>query len=92
VPAGVTTPREQQAADRLESPEGHAPPPGDYTSWDEYMQAIELAETWWRADDAQRGLKAMRLSPSLLVCRDLLAGRRVFRSALDQKWARRYGL
>ncbi len=56
------------------------------------MLDVELRENAWRDEEAQRGLKAMRLAPSLLVYGDLLAGRRVFRSALDPKWRKRYGL
>lgn len=56
------------------------------------MRAFELSETIWRDDEAQRGLKAMRLAPNLLVYQDLLAGRKVFKSALDPYWRKRYGL
>lgn len=80
------------AAEHIYSPEGRAAPPGDYDSWDEYMRDIELMEVAGRDDEAQRGLKAMRLAPNLAVYGDLLAGRKVFKSALDPYWRKRYGL
>ena len=42
--------------------------------------------------EAQRGLKALMLAPSLAVCRALLAGERVPWQLLDSVQARRYGL
>lgn len=109
MPAGVT--REQQAArdaaelivfadDRIESPEGIAPPPGDYTSWDEYMRDVEtdaalehLERTRHLRDEEYRqGMKAMRLAPTLAIYRALVNGERVPREALDPKWVRRYRL
>lgn len=66
--------------------------PGDYESWDDYMADIEHVETVWHDQDAQRGLKAMRLAPSLAVCRALLDGQDVPRNALDPGWLRRYGI
>lgn len=77
---------------RIASPTGVAPPPGDYASWDDYMADVEQAVNGWRESEAQRGLKAMRLAPNTLVYEDLMAGRKVFRSALDPYWAKRYGL
>lgn len=43
-------------------------------------------------EDAERGLKAMRLAPNLSVYRALLKGQDVPASQLDQHWRRRYGL
>lgn len=68
-----------------------APPPGDYPTWDAYMADVAQFEP--RYDEAAaRGLKAMRLAPTLAVCRALLAGQPVPKDALDQRWARRYGV
>ncbi len=83
--SGVTT------NNRIRSPIGKAAPPEGYDSWDDYMADIEAAETAWRDDEAQRGLKAMRLAPTLAICRALLAGQDVPASELDQRWRRRYG-
>jgi len=49
---------------------------------------LELA----RAQAAEDGIKAMMLSPTLQICRALLAGERVPWQLLDQAQARRYGL
>jgi len=99
--------------ERTPSPEGLAAPPGDYTSWDEYMADVERAdvrsgdrfervvletEAQRRADyEANHELsleigKAMQLAPNTIVFRALLDGQQVPVSALDQHWARRYGL
>jgi hypothetical protein len=77
---------------RTPSPQGHARPPDGYDSWDDYMADIELAESFWRDEQTQRGLKAVQLAPSLAVCRALLAGQHVPVSQLDQRWRSRYGL
>jgi hypothetical protein len=69
-----------------------APPPDGYDSWDAYMADIEHTEKLWHDLNAQRGLKAIRLAPSLAVCRALLAGQRVPKEALDDRWRSRYGL
>jgi hypothetical protein len=75
---------------RIKSPDGHAEPPSDYASWDDYMHAFEHAETYWRDEEAQRGLKAMRLAPNLRVYQALLAGQPVPYEALDPDWRDRY--
>lgn len=75
-----------------QSPEGVANPPGDYLCWDDYMQDVAQTAVRHNDDDARRGLKAMRLAPSLAVYRALLDGQKVPAAALDQRWRRRYGL
>lgn len=42
--------------------------------------------------EAERGIKAMRLAPTLGVYDALLRGERVPVSALEPKWVARYGL
>ena len=56
--------------------------------WDDYLFELNA----WRDEEVQRGIKAMRLSPSLEVCRALLKGQIVPVDAMDQRWARKYGL
>lgn len=75
-----------------QSPEGVAKPPGDYLCWDDYMRDATQTAVRRNDDEAQRGLKAMRLAPSLHVYRALLDGQKVPAAALDQRWRRRYGL
>jgi hypothetical protein len=75
---------------RFRSPDGLAAPPGDYESWHEYMTAFEAADGAWRDAEAQRGLKALRLAPSLRVYQALLAGQPVPYEALDPRWRGRY--
>lgn len=67
--------------------------PAGYTSWEAYfVEFVALHESWREDHEARRGLKAMRLAPNLEVYRALLTGQDVPVSALDQRWARRYGL
>jgi hypothetical protein len=80
------------AAVRHPSPEHIAPPPGTYETWDDYMHAVVAADTDWHDREAQRGLKAMRLAPTIAVYQALLAGQPVPREALDPAWRDRYGL
>lgn len=54
--------------------------------WDQYM--AELVDGW-RDAEAARGLRAMRLAPTLEVYRALLAGQDVPKSALDPLWEAR---
>jgi hypothetical protein len=42
--------------------------------------------------ESLRGLKALALAPTLLLCRALLRGERIHWSQLDQRGAKRYGL
>ena len=42
-------------------------------------------------DEYQRGIKAMRLAPTLEICRALLRGESVPVSCLDQEWFVRLG-
>ena len=94
-----------QGVNRIPSPDGQAPPPGDYDTWDDYMADVEALEDSWdsgaarrRADyEANRELsirisKAMELAPSIEVFESLMAGEDVPRSRLDQDWAKRYRL
>lgn len=67
-------------------------PPGDYDTWADYMRDVEQLEAWRQDETCVRGLKAMRLAPTLAVYRALISGQQVPRKALDQRWARRYGL
>lgn len=78
--------------ERLTSPDGIAAPPGDYATWDDYMTDFVRSETVWRDEEAQRGLKAMRLAPNVRVYQALLAGRPVEAGALDPYWRARYRL
>ena len=83
--AGVT---QQRAHDRMA-----AAPPDGYPDWDAYMLDVEQAEQAYVLDDTyRRGIKALRLAPSLAVYRALMAGQPVPVAAMDQRWRRRYGL
>lgn len=77
---------------RLPSVEGRTPPPGGYTSWDEYMRDVERAVDRTEILENRRIGKAMRLAPSLQVFQALLEGQEVPVSALDPHWRQRYGL
>lgn len=85
--------------------ETHVAPPGDYQSWDTYMQTVEAVEATWEhgarkraadyeanSDISETITKAMRLAPNTLIFRALLEGQEVPVSALDPVWAHRYGL
>lgn len=81
-----------EVRDRIPTVEGRTPPPGDYTSWADYMRDVERTvdreELLWH----RRCQKAMRLAPTLEVFEALLAGQPVPVTALDPQWRRRYGL
>lgn len=68
-----------------------AAPPGDYASWDDYMNDAALAVGYDRRL-CSRLSKAMRLAPSIAVFGALLEGQQVPVEALDPVWARRYRL
>lgn len=72
--------------------EGCAAPPDGYDSWAGYMRDVELQETAWRDEQAQRGIACWMLAPNLTVYRALVRGENVPVAALDPYWARRYGL
>ena len=76
----------------IPSPDGLAPPPGGYPSWDDYMHDLERTVDRRAYDDARRVGKAMRLATSLPVFEALLNGQQVPVSALDETWRRKYGL
>lgn len=72
--------------------EGRTPPPGDYPSWSDYMADVEREVDREAILEARRGIKAMRLAPTLEVYEALLNGQPVPNDQLDQTWARRYGI
>jgi hypothetical protein len=59
-----------------------------YPNFDAYIDDL----AGWRDDDAQRGMAAMRLAPTLAVYRAIMAGEQVPLSALDPQWRFRYRL
>ncbi len=76
---------------RIPSVDGTAPPPGDYTCWDDYMRDVEqLERERYDAHLSRRITKAMRLAPTALVFCALLEGQPVPHDAMDQEWLRRY--
>lgn len=56
------------------------------------LQGVDHEDAAWREEEAQRGIKAMMLAPTLAIYRALLQGQQVPVSALDPTWAKRYGL
>jgi hypothetical protein len=92
VAAGVVT----REGSRTISPEGNAAPPGEYDTWDDYMLDVEAdarrENAWRRDEEANQGLKAMRLAPTLAIYRALVNGEDVPREHLDPLWVRRYRL
>lgn len=56
------------------------------------MADVELTETSWRDEQAQRGIACWMLAPNLTIYRALIRGENVPVAALDPYWAKRYGL
>lgn len=63
-----------------------------YDSWDEYFHDLAQEDERWRDEEAQRGIKAMRLATCVAVYHALLQGQPVPYEALDPKWRSRYRL
>jgi hypothetical protein len=77
---------------RIASPEGTAPPPGGFASWDDYMAAVEQQVDRDAILEGRRVGKAMRLATSLAVFDALLGRQPVPVGVLDPDWRGRYGL
>jgi hypothetical protein len=60
--------------------------------WDEYLAALDEQDASWRDEEAQKGMKALRLADSMATYFALLKGQSVPSTHLDQGWARRYRL
>jgi hypothetical protein len=56
------------------------------------LDELERARSRRRAEEADRGWRAMMLAPTLEICRALLRGECVPVSRLDALWVRRFGL
>lgn len=69
-----------------------AAPPDGYLSWDEYTDDFAATYAFVADTEYRRGMKALRLAPTLEVYRALMAGQRVPREALNPDWVRRYRL
>lgn len=76
----------------LQLAEPHAPTVDDLVGmpWDDYIAELVRGERIWHDHESVRGLKAMRLAPTLAVYNALMAGQPVPSSELDPKWAKRY--
>lgn len=77
---------------RVPSPEGGAPPPDGFTSWDDYMLAVEEEERARLDAENQRIMQAFNLAPNLTILTALLNGEDVPLGQLDQAWVARYRL
>ena len=58
--------------------------------WDDYIDAFLAAYARDRDDEAQRGIRAMRLAPTLSIYRALMKGQKVPVRQLDPFWRRQY--